>query len=77
MNITFVRAALALALVCSVEGDADNKQDREAARHIHKLILRLMDKHKPEGFDEIMLNELWATLDGPVSEILNTLVTEV
>lgn len=77
MNLQFLQAALALALVCTIEGEAKPKsREFNRCRAAHEAIIKLLDLYVPEGFDEKQLNELWAVLDGPVTEILNKHIKE-
>jgi hypothetical protein len=73
VTLNFLRAVLAHALICSIEGDEKQGSARfNRARASHESILRIVDMTMPENFTTSQLNDLYEILDGPV----NTLLTE-
>lgn len=73
MNIAFLQAALAHALICSIEGEAVPKsREFNRCRAAHESVLKVIDMYLPDGFDETQLNKLYEVLDGPVTELLNS-----
>lgn len=73
MQLEFLRAVLAHALICSVEGEAAPKsREFNRCRAAHESVLKVLDLYLPDGFDEKQLNKLYEVLDGPVTELLNS-----
>lgn len=70
-KMCFLMSALALALVCTVQGEEKQHSARwNRTRSAEEAILRLCDLYKPDGLNSIRLNKVWAVLDGPVTEVL-------
>lgn len=70
-KMKFLMSALALALVCTVQGEERPHSARwNRTRSAEEAILRLCDTYKPDGTNKTTLNKVWAVLDGPVTDVL-------
>lgn len=67
----FLIAALALALVGTIEGDEDLKSARwNRARQAHDPIIRLCDTYLPEKINDVALNRVWDVIDLKVIPVI-------
>lgn len=67
----FLRAALAVGLICSIQGEEKQHSARwNRTRSAEEAILRVCDILMPGGMDKARLPSIFAVIDGPVEMVL-------
>ena len=67
----FLRAALAVGLICSIQGEEKQHSARwNRTRAAEEAILRVCDICLPDGMDKASLFSIFDVLDGPVEAVL-------
>lgn len=67
----FLRAALAVGLICSIQGDEKLHSARwNRTRSAEEAILRVCDILLPDGINKARLSSIMDVLDGPVEAVL-------
>lgn len=69
----FLMAALALALMATLESEEKPKSARSnRCNAAQDAIIRVCDMYVPDGINTVDINKLWEILDGPVMEVLRS-----
>ena len=66
----FLRAALALGLICSIQAEEKQHSARwNRTRGAEEAILRVCDISLPDGMDKARLTSIMDVLDGPIDSV--------